>query len=168
MLTKLAPSLLVASCELDLYDGKAHNRENFRLDALLTRMAERMHSIRTHFEFSTKLFRCVRVMSVALAVALLTEMAAADAIQFKAAGAEPEAGRYASCRSLLVGPWKNQPEEYEGYNGFVGWSGVTRLRSGRWLLTFTSGSWHATPPWTDEVRSDPANLKQFEEWKAIG
>lgn len=131
-------------------------------------MAERMHSIRTHFESTTKFFRCVRVMYFALAVALLAEMAAADAIQFKAVGAEPEADRYASYRNLLVGPWKNQPEEYEGYNGFVGWSGVMRLKSGRWLLTFSSGSWHASPPWTEEVRSDSDNLKLFEEWRAIG
>lgn len=99
---------------------------------------------------------------------MLAEIASSEAVQFNVRGTEPEADHYLACRSLLVGPWKNQPEEYEGYNGFVGWSGVTRLRSGRWLLTFTSGSWHATPPWTEDVRSDPASLKQFEEWRAIG
>jgi photosystem II stability/assembly factor-like uncharacterized protein len=160
---KLSTTYSSRVCELDLHDGKAHNRENFRLDALHLRTTERMHPIRAHF-----CFRTIRATALLLSAALLAEMASAGAITFKVAGSEPESDRYASCRSLLVGPWKNQPDEYEGYNGFVGWSGVTRLRSGRWLLTFTSGSWHATPPWTDEVRSDPANLKQFEEWKAIG
>jgi len=60
------------------------------------------------------------------------------------------------CRRMIVGPWVNQPEEYEGYNGFVGWTGITRLRSGRWVLTFTSGYWHASVPWTEEIRKDPA------------
>ena len=104
---------------------------------------------------------------VALVIVILAE-AAVGQVAFKAAGQEPEAGRYRVCRSLLVGPWKNQPEEYEGYNGFVGWPGVARLKSGRWLLTFTSGTWHATPPWTEEVRKDPASLAQFEEWHKIG
>ena len=109
----------------------------------------------------------LRLLAVVLAATALNG-AMAQEVRFKAVGAEPEAERYRTCRSLLVGPWKNQPEEYEGYNGFVGWPGVTRLRSGRWLLTFTSGTWHATPPWTEEVRSDPEALKQFEEWHKIG
>ena len=55
---------------------------------------------------------------------------------------------------MLVGPWCNQPEQYEGYNGFVGWSAITRLKSGRWLHTFNSGYWHASYPWTEEVAAD--------------
>ncbi len=108
------------------------------------------------------------LLPCALLVMVMLSGRAVGQVAFKAVGTEPEAGRYQECRSLLVGPWKNQPEEYEGYNGFVGWSGVTRLESGRWLLTFTSGAWHATPPWTDEVREDPESKAQFEEWHAIG
>ena len=69
---------------------------------------------------------------------------------------------------MIVGPWVNQPEEYEGYNGFVGWSGITRLRSGRWVLTFSSGYWHASVPWTDKIKQDPDKRLQFEEWHKIG
>jgi hypothetical protein len=126
-------------------------------------MTGHMHPKRAHF-----FFHSIRATALLLAAALLAELAAAEAVTFKAVGSEPEAERYASCRSLIVGPWKNQPEEYEGYNGFVGWSGVTRLKSGRWLLTFSSGNWHASPPWTEAERSDPASLKLFEEWRAIG
>ena len=89
-------------------------------------------------------------------------------VNFKIVGRNPEAGRYRSCRTMIVGPWLNQPEEYEGYNGFVGWAGVTRLRSGRWLLAFTSGVWHVTVPWTEEIRKDPACRKQFEAWQKVG
>jgi BNR repeat-like domain len=104
----------------------------------------------------------------AIVIAITMEAAVCQEVQFKAVGAEPEAERFRACRSLIVGPWKNQPEEYEGYNGFVGWPGITRLRSGRWLVTFTSGTWHATPPWTEEVRKDPDCLKHFEDWHKIG
>ncbi len=83
-------------------------------------------------------------------------------------GAEPDESRRAACRAVLVGPGHNQPEPYLGYGGFVGWSGVTRLRSGRWLVTFTSGLWHATFPWTPEIAQDPACRAQFEAWAAIG
>lgn len=51
---------------------------------------------------------------------------------FKVVGEEPQSDRYRSCRRMLVGPWCNQPEEYEGYNGFVGWASVSRIRSGRY------------------------------------
>mgnify|MGYP000477597986 FL=1 len=93
-----------------------------------------------------------------------TQLATGTEVQFKVVGTEPPADRYRSCRQMLVGPWHNQPEEYQGYNGFVGWAGVTRLRSGQWLVAFTSGTWHVTPPWTDEVRKDPAAVQQFKEW----
>jgi len=68
---------------------------------------------------------------------------------------------------MIVGPWVNQPEEYEGYNGFVGWAGVTRLRSGRWLLAFTSGSWHMTPPWTDEIARNPLCRQYMYRYKTV-
>ena len=89
-------------------------------------------------------------------------------VRFEVCGGEPSENLYRSCRRMIVGPWLNQPEHYEGYNGFVGWTGITRLKSGRWLLTFTSGSWHATVPWTEDIRNDPACRRQFEEWKKIG
>jgi len=89
-------------------------------------------------------------------------------VTFRQIGAEPDADHRRACRATLVGPGHNEPEAYEGYNGFVGWSGVTRLRSGRWLVTFTSGLWHASFPWTPEIAADPACKKQFDEWAAIG
>jgi hypothetical protein len=89
-------------------------------------------------------------------------------VRFKGVGGEPEGDRYRACRATLVGPGVNQPEPYEGYGGFVGWSGVTRLKSGRWMVTFTSGLWHATLPWTEEIAQDPACRRQFEEWEALG
>ncbi len=110
---------------------------------------------------------CIGIL-VGVAMLCIIGSAGAAEVTFKVAGQEPEAGLSQSCRSLIVGPWKNQPEEYQGYNGFVGWPGVTRLRSGRMLVTFTSGTWHATPPWTDEVRKDPEAVKCFEEWHEIG
>ncbi len=89
-------------------------------------------------------------------------------ISFKVAGQDLAGDRYRFCRRMLVGPWCNQPEEYEGYNGFVAWVGITGLRSGRWLLTFTSGYWHVSVPWTEEIRKDPESRKQFEKWQKSG
>jgi photosystem II stability/assembly factor-like uncharacterized protein len=63
---------------------------------------------------------------------------------------------------MLVGPWRNQPEMYVGYNGFVGWSGTTRLRSGRWVIAFSSGYWHGSLPQTPELLEDPDLRKFFE------
>lgn len=82
--------------------------------------------------------------------------------EFRMIGEEPEAERFRMCRRMLVGPWCNQPEEYEGYNGFVGWAGTTRLRSGRWLLTFTSGYWHGSLPQTEEILKNEECRKIFE------
>ena len=89
-----------------------------------------------------------------------------DAPEFKVVGTEPEPGRFRMCRRMLVGPWYNQPEEYVGYNGFVGWAGVTRLRSGRWLLTFTSGYWHGSLPQTETILQDEVSREIFEKrWR---
>ncbi len=63
-----------------------------------------------------------------------------------------------------MGPWLNQPEEYEGYNGFVGWAGVSRFGDGRWALTFTSGYWHGSPPWTEEIEENEACRNKFENF----
>ena len=91
---------------------------------------------------------------------------------FKVVGEEPEPRRFRWCRRMLVGPWCHQPEQYEGYNGFVGWAGVTRLRSGRWLLVFNSGYWHASYPWTDqierEIRKDKDCWRNILRWRQLG
>lgn len=91
---------------------------------------------------------------------------------FKIVGSEPDPGRYRWCRRMLVGPWCNQPEEYEGYNGFVGWAGVNRVRSGRWFVVFNSGYWHASHPWTDQIKArmlkDEEFRKTYEHWKELG
>ncbi len=92
----------------------------------------------------------------------------ATQVTFKVAGKEPPKDRYQVCRRMLVGPWCNQPEEYEGYNGFVGWMAVTILRSGRWLMTFSSGYWHASFPLTEELLKDPKNLKFFQDMQKYG
>ena len=89
-------------------------------------------------------------------------------IHFNVTGQESDLERYRLCRRMLVGPWCNQPEEYEGYNGFVGWAGVTRLRSGRWLVTFSSGFWHASFPWTEAIKRDQACRDLFEEYHRMG
>ena len=89
-------------------------------------------------------------------------------VTFQTVGSEPQADIYKTCRRMLVGPWVHQPEEYQGYNGFVAWPGVTRLKSGRWLLTFSSGYWHASPPLNNDILKDPECRKQFDEWEKIG
>lgn len=88
-----------------------------------------------------------------------------NATTFRAIGQEPEADRFRMCRRLLVGPWHNQPEEYEGYNGFVGWAGTTRLRNGRWVVTFSSGYWHASFPQTPEALADDECRRIFEGYR---
>ena len=88
--------------------------------------------------------------------------------RFESVGKEADPVRSRVCRRMLVGPWYNQPEQYEGYNGFVGWPAVTRLRNGRWYLTFTSGYWHASVPWTEEIRKDEQSRNRFEEWRDLG
>ncbi|MFH1567210.1 MAG: sialidase family protein, partial [Gemmatimonadota bacterium] len=90
------------------------------------------------------------------------------AVRYRTVGSEPPAERVRACRATLAGPGHNEPEPYEGYGGFVGWCGITLLRSGRWLCTFTSGLWHATFPWTPEIARDPECRRQFEEWAALG
>lgn len=88
--------------------------------------------------------------------------------QFRIVGREPDPARKFACRRMLVGPWYNQPEQYPGYNGFVGWAGLAVLRSGRWLLTFNSGYWHANLPVTDEILKDPDKRRQFDLHLSMG
>jgi photosystem II stability/assembly factor-like uncharacterized protein len=50
------------------------------------------------------------------------------------------------CLGTLVGPGVNQPDPFPGYGGFVGWNSPVRLNSGEWLVGFSAGYWHASPP----------------------
>lgn len=89
-------------------------------------------------------------------------------VTFKTIGSEPQPDLYKTYRRMLVGPWVHQLEEYQGYNGFVAWPGITRLKSGRLLLTFSSGYWHASPPLSKDILKDPESRKKFDEWHEIG
>ena len=88
-------------------------------------------------------------------------------VVFKTIGTETKPIHF-ECRRMVVGPWVRQPDEYEGYNGFVGWPGLARLKSGRWLLTFSSGYWHASPPLTEDILKDEKSREYFEAMKKIG
>jgi len=50
------------------------------------------------------------------------------------------------CRVTILGPGINQPDPHSGYNGFVGWVSPIRLKNGDWLIGFSTGYWHASPP----------------------
>src|SRR6478736_3333696 len=50
------------------------------------------------------------------------------------------------CRGIIVGPGVNQPDPFPGYRGFVGWESPIRLKNGEWLVGFSAGYWHASPP----------------------
>jgi photosystem II stability/assembly factor-like uncharacterized protein len=50
------------------------------------------------------------------------------------------------CLGTLVGPDIHQPDPFPGYGGFVGWCSPVRLRNGDWLVGFSAGYWHASPP----------------------
>ena len=91
-----------------------------------------------------------------------------EIIAFHVAGKDTDVSLIKAYRRMLVGPWCNQPEEYEGYNGFVGWMGLTILRSGRWLLPFSSGYWHASFPLTEELLKNPKNMKFYQDMKKHG
>ncbi len=51
-----------------------------------------------------------------------------------------------NCFATLVGPGINQPDSFPGYGGFVGWNSPCRLKNGDWLVGFSAGYWHASPP----------------------
>ncbi|MAE63024.1 MAG: hypothetical protein CMJ18_02025 [Phycisphaeraceae bacterium] len=88
--------------------------------------------------------------------------------RFEIVGREPDPARKFACRRMIVGPWLSQPEQFPGYNGFVGWSGVTVLKSGRWLVTFNAGYWHASMPVTEAILEDPACRAQFDRHLRMG
>jgi sialidase-1 len=89
-------------------------------------------------------------------------------VRFAVNGNEPETERFRSCRRMIIGPWVNQPDYYEGYNGFVGWAGISRKRSGRWFLTFTSGYWHFSPPLSRDILKNKESKDLFDTWQKIG
>jgi photosystem II stability/assembly factor-like uncharacterized protein len=64
-----------------------------------------------------------------------------------------------ACRATIVGPGINQPEPYPGYRGFVGWVSPIRLRSGDWLIGFSAGYWHASPP--TPLRYSPKTIEEY-------
>ena len=67
------------------------------------------------------------------------------------------------CRRMLVGPGVNQPDPFPGYDGFVGWEAPVRLKDGTWLVGFSAGYWHASPP--TPHRLDEVTRK---EWSRLG
>ena len=64
-----------------------------------------------------------------------------------------------ACRTTLVGPGLNQPEAYPGYGGFVGWNSPVRLKDGDWLIGFSAGYWHASPP--TPLHYSPKTIEQY-------
>jgi len=74
-----------------------------------------------------------------------------------------EEGDFRTCRRMLVGPDVNPLDPFPGYTGFVGWESVIRLREGTWLLGFSAGYWHASPPTPFTISPDT-----IREWEKIG
>jgi len=65
------------------------------------------------------------------------------------------------CRKMIVGPWINQPDPFEGYGGFVGWETPVRLRNGKMYVSFSAGYWHGSPP-TPLTSSFIETLRRYE------
>jgi hypothetical protein len=63
------------------------------------------------------------------------------------------------CRARLIGPGVNQPDPFPGYGGFVGWNSPVRLKNGDWLIGFSAGYWHASPP--TPLRYSPQTLERY-------
>ena len=74
------------------------------------------------------------------------------------AAAKPE-----DCRGVIVGPGVNQPDPFPGYGGFVGWESPVRLHDGTWLVGFSAGYWHASPPTPLRVPTDV-----LDSWRKMG
>jgi hypothetical protein len=89
-------------------------------------------------------------------------------IKLNVIGKDPPAERKYVCRRMLVGPWRNQPDQYEGYNGQVGWASIAVLKSGRWVVTFNSGYWHASLPTAGKALKEERNKKYMEDYWAMG
>jgi photosystem II stability/assembly factor-like uncharacterized protein len=67
------------------------------------------------------------------------------------------------CRRIIVGPGVNQPDPFVGYGGFVGWESPIRLKNGDWLVGFSAGYWHASPPTPLHY-----SAKTLAEYRAMG
>lgn len=63
------------------------------------------------------------------------------------------------CLTTIIGPGINQPDAYPGYGGFVGWVSPIRLKSGEWLVGYSAGYWHASPP--TPLRFSQATLSEY-------
>jgi len=63
------------------------------------------------------------------------------------------------CRTVVLGPGKNQPDPYPGYGGFVGWVSPIRLSNGDLVLGFNAGYWHASAP--TPLRFSPGTIAAY-------
>ncbi len=63
--------------------------------------------------------------------------------------------------SDAVGPGVNQPDPFPGYGGFVGWNSPVRLKNGDWLIGFSAGYWHASPP--TPLRYSPKTVERYRQ-----
>ncbi|HUE16954.1 MAG TPA: sialidase family protein, partial [Planctomycetaceae bacterium] len=66
-----------------------------------------------------------------------------------------------NCRATLIGPGVNQPDPFPGYGGFVGWNSPVRLKNGDWLIGFSAGYWHASPP--TPLRYSPKTIARYHQ-----
>ena len=130
-------------------------------------MKKEYYKLLQFFTISLLILILVFVLNINLQAQTTTEKFTSK-VKFEKAGSQPLTGRFLECRRVVVGPWIHQPKEYEGYNGFVGWPGLTRLKSGRLLLTFSSGYWHASPPLSEEILKDEECRKQYEPLHELG
>ncbi len=63
------------------------------------------------------------------------------------------------CRATIIGPGFNQPDPHPGYGGFIGWVSPIRLKGGDWLIGFSTGYWHASPP--TPLRYSPKTIEDY-------
>ncbi len=75
--------------------------------------------------------------------------------------AEQSGAKPADCLATLVGPGHNQPDPFPGYGGFVGWNSPVQLKNGDWLVGFSAGYWHASPP--TPLRYAPKTIEAYEK-----
>lgn len=103
--------------------------------------------------------------AIALALVVLVVQAVADcpAPTVKVVPNGESTAKATDCRRMLIGPGVNQPGPFLGYDGFVGWESPIRLRNGTWLVGFSAGYWHASPP--TPPRLEDAVLR---EWARLG
>jgi len=98
---------------------------------------------------------------MAILIRLLPPMAAAaetPPVVVVVAGGESRTPP-AACRVTLIGPGVNQPPPHPGYGGFVGWNSPLRRLDGDWLVAFSTGYWHASPP--TPLRFSKATIDEY-------